>query len=97
MKKFIDERAVYDGETLSLRLVSYTNEKYNSTIKKNAYFQHDGCTFTILDDHKPGAMFATCVVTCSSSDLVQVGSTEVIHYEVIHREVINFLQSMMDF
>ena len=81
---------------MSINLVSYKNEKYNTTIKKNAYFQLGGCTFKILDDYAPGVSFGACLVTSSTTNCA-VGSTVMLHYEVIHREVIRFLESMMDF
>ena len=97
VESFIRERSEYDGESMNISLVCFNTEKYNATIKKNAYFQRDGCTYKILDDYVDGATFGTCEVTCSSNDNIAVGSLEVIHCDIIHREVIRFLESMMEF
>ena len=94
--QMIEERTTYNGKSMSINLVSFSNEKYNATIKKNAYFQYNGCTFKILDDYVPGATFGACVVTSTSTDCA-LGSTEILHYELIHKEVIRFLESMMEF
>ena len=75
IKKFIEERTQYNGESMSINLVSYRNEKYNKTIKKNAYFQLGGCTFKILDDYVPGASVGACLVTSSCTTNCAVGST----------------------
>ena len=81
---------------MNINVVCFNNEKYNATIMK-AYFQRDGYMYKILDDYVGGAKFGTCEVTCSSNENTVVGSLEVIHCDIIHREVIRFLESMMEF
>ena len=45
-------------------LWSVTVAKKLSIIKKNAFFQYNGCTYKILEDYVAGATFGTCKVTC---------------------------------
>ena len=79
----------------SSRLVyNHVNHEFQSTIKTGAIFNHNGCTYRVIEDYDAGKSYSLCVVTSSVNISMTRDSRHNFTHNVIHREICVFLQSI---
>ena len=73
----------------------YSNHEYSTTIKTNAIFNLGSCTYQVLDGFEQSKTSSVCVVTSSVNDDL-IDTRQSFSYDIIHRQICLFLQSMFN-
>ena len=73
----------------------HCNHEYSTTIKTNAIFNLGICTFQVLDGFEQSKTSSVCVVTSSVNDNL-IDTRKSFSYDIIHRQICLFLQSMFN-
>ena len=98
LRSFYQERMDYDGEPPpSTQQFSSGTTDYSKTVKQGSYFNLNNCTYKVLENYSVSKSSAQCEVisTIIGSDQT-VGTREQFDYNIINREVINLLNSILD-
>ena len=70
------------------------NHNFSSTIKKDAVFNYGSLTYKVLDSYNHNKSAGNCVVTSSLDTSVPVNTVHELSYELIHRQICLFIQSL---
>lgn len=101
MKDIIRQRELFQGQ--SPKFKKYSSEStgenvepdFSKTVKAGNYFNLNSCTYKVMEDFCADRTLSMCAVTSSVNNNISVGSRHPFAYSVIHREVVNLLNSLM--
>ena len=69
---------------------NHVNHEFQSTIKTGAIFNHNGCTYRVLEDYYPGKSYSLCVVTSSVNSSITRDSRHNFTHDIVRREMCAF-------